>query len=186
VRKLCSISLIVLLVAPAVIQLGLLHWQKHEWKRAIKFEWLSKAENAHLLTVFELTENQLKELNWCEPHEFKLKGAKYDVIDQCQNGDLITLRCFHDKKEEALEKRIEQAVANALGSTSKSDKAKTEPDTSFKIYTLQNTFSGNSIRLSEQGQHFSTNQYSGYKDPVMKVLSPPPKWSQHFQYNTVI
>lgn len=64
--------------------------------------------------TFSIDEAQA--LEWEHSKEFELKGEMYDVVRSVKTGDSITYFVFHDVKETALNRKIDQLLANELDS----------------------------------------------------------------------
>lgn len=156
------------------IHLGLLQWQLQKHQRELKFSYLQQDENRHLLTSFTFTERQYENLDWEEPHEFKLNGEKYDVIEVLKQGDCLQLICYRDRAEEKLEKEIEQAIWALLGTESpqKDSKQKDSKD-GVKFFISPSLSQWHEPTRAPQS---ATLKLSFYSMPSLYVESPPPQY----------
>lgn len=62
---------------------------------------------------------ELTRLKWHDEKEFEWNGEMYDVVETQVNGDTTFYLCWWDHEETALNKKLDELVADALGHSTK-------------------------------------------------------------------
>ena len=71
---------------------------KAQMKRALR----NSSRNSEDVTEFSFTNENLKQLEWEDDHEFRFKGKMYDVIEKQWQDGKLHIRCISDEKETVL------------------------------------------------------------------------------------
>lgn len=82
-------------------------------KKAIK---LSVPENQ--LIQFHFTAKESQKLNWVKPHEFRLNGRFYDVVQKHKSNGVWFYKCIDDRQETVLFEKLDFATADNLVNSS--------------------------------------------------------------------
>lgn len=113
-RPFLSILLALILLSPvATTWLGTA-WQRHMIREGVEAR-LRQGADAAELTVLAFTKSGAKQLlRWEHEREFEYQGEMYDVVRTQSMGDSLFYTCIHDHAESALNRQIDQWLAQWL------------------------------------------------------------------------
>lgn len=114
-QKLFGIGLIVILSLPLWISHTWLHYRKAEIRREVQQRIEEECEQGELV-LLSFTRNEAGSLlRWEHDHEFCYQGEMYDVVEKTTRGDSVFYRCWWDKKETAVNKKLDRLAGNTYG-----------------------------------------------------------------------
>lgn len=106
--------LLLILVAPALVTFGWLHYRKSIEKHSVK-ERMIEGINKNELVQFRFTKTDLKtKLDWKHPREFEYNDRMYDIVETETYGDTVIYWCWQDDKETQLNRQIGHLVTKVL------------------------------------------------------------------------
>ncbi|MEP0367577.1 MAG: hypothetical protein ABJN36_07150 [Cyclobacteriaceae bacterium] len=173
-RRITSILLFLLLLAPFLGTYTWLHYQKHTIRKSIKRKLISITQKEELVLLkFKKTEVDSK-VRWEHSKEFEYQDEMYDIVESRSFGDSIHYYCWWDHEETALNRQLDELLVNALGGD---DKRRSTKDT---LIVFLNSLYCNAIQCwstalsGEDINHLSANFLKDYHCEISPP-SPPPR-----------
>jgi len=113
--RLAAILLLFCFIVPLAVTIVILHLQKMQVKKEMKWEMIAGLDKEELVLLKFTKEETQKELRWEHTKEFECKGQMYDLVEKSIQGDTVFYWCWVDDKETKLNEELEKLVAFALG-----------------------------------------------------------------------
>ena len=172
--RILSISLLFVLLAPALIIGSWLNYQKSVVRHNVKWK-MAEGMDKNKLTLLKFTkEESVTNLRWKHAKEFEYKGEMYDVVVKEVVEDTIHYWCWWDHEETKLNKQLAQLVNEAL-TTNPQKKEKEERLISFyKSMFWADIFSCDLTALIPESQSESFHLIS-FSAISFSPSTPPPK-----------
>lgn len=109
-----SITLFLSMVAPFAASYMLLHYQKKQVKRDVKWKMISDIDKDELVLLKLSKNEQLTQLHWKHAREFSYKGEMYDIVYTKNTSDSCYYWCWWDHEETKLNKQLKNLVRQVL------------------------------------------------------------------------
>jgi hypothetical protein len=176
VKKGIAIFLLLSLTAPVFLGYAWLSFSRQEIRREISRKIKAGLGQHELVTLVFSRKQVVHELRWEKPWEFEYRGQMYDVVKADTAGEIITYRCFWDKKETAVSQRIRSLVTKAMGHD-----PRTQENTRRLVSFMQNLFLQDPNVwhpfISDNQMRYNPRRVPACLSPCYDPLIPPPKIS---------
>ena len=155
-----------------------LHFEKAALKREIKWKMVAGIDQNELVLLKFSKEEAKKQLRWEHSKEFEYEGQMYDVVSNEIKGDTIYYRCWWDHEETALNKKLQQLVAQTFDK----DKDKQRTQNQLTIY-LQSFFCSTLFEWQATVPEYLVEIYQTIVDADnfstirLSPPTPPPQYS---------
>jgi len=103
------------MVAPFAASYMLLHYQKKQVKRAVKWRMIAEMDKDELVLLKLSKNEQLTQLHWKHAREFSYKGEMYDIVYTKNTSDSCYYWCWWDHEETKLNKQLKKLVTQTFG-----------------------------------------------------------------------
>jgi hypothetical protein len=152
--------------------------EKASLKREIKWKMIGGLDQNELVLLKFSKEETKEKLQWEHSKEFEYNGQMYDVVSKEIRGDTIYYRCWWDHEETALNKKLQQLVAQTFDK----DKDKQRTQNQLTIY-LQSFFCSTLFEWQATVPEYLVEIYQTivYEDNFSTIRlsppTPPPQYS---------
>ncbi|MBK9337035.1 MAG: hypothetical protein IPM98_10795 [Lewinellaceae bacterium] len=113
-RSLFCILLLFCLAAPIVGTYAGLRLEKRRVKKEVKHRLFAEVDTADLVFFCFSKKDKETRLRWEHDREFEFEGQMYDVVQESMRNDSVLLWCWWDHAETALNKRLQNTLAQTL------------------------------------------------------------------------
>jgi hypothetical protein len=166
--------LILTLAVPFAVPFFFLHYQKKQVRKEVKEMIVAGLEKEELVLLSFTYEETETVLNWHHSREFEYQGEMYDIVEAEYREDGVTFRCWHDKKESVIHRKMDNLVAQILASDPQKKENQQRLNNYLKVQYLSSNYSWNPfadlILLCSEDEFISRYQ-SRYISPP----NPPPR-----------
>jgi hypothetical protein len=166
-KKSLSIWLLVVLIAPAVLAVSWLHFEKRQVKREVKWNMIAGLDNEELV-LLKFTQVDSAKLRWEHDREFEHQGEMYDIVERQIKGDTTYYYCWWDHEETKLNQKLQSLLAEIWQSNSNK---KEQEEHLIALY--KSLFISNEI-VCETASREDLAHYAHYLYGVKKREIPPP------------
>lgn len=112
-KRIISISLLLLLLLPVAVTVSWLNMEKHLVRKSIKRKIISGIDKSELVAL-TFHKNEINTtLKWKHSKEFEYKGQMYDIVETSIGSDSIQYWCWWDFEETQLNKKLDNLLASA-------------------------------------------------------------------------
>lgn len=115
-KRLITSVLILLFLGRVIGYFPIFKIEQWTIRREIKTRLKSAIPNSDL-EVFSYPIGSRDATKYGSKHEFEIDGEMYDVVRRENEGSILKLYCFHDRKETDLFKKLDQIVNDRMNST---------------------------------------------------------------------
>lgn len=161
-------ALIASLIIPSVLNYGLYTWQSQKLKKEVKTIFKAGLEQSQI-SSFEFEAVQYQSLEREGKSEFFWEGHKYDLISLDFKKGKVLIKAWLDDKESSLNRQFHNLLKRHQPSSENNDQPLIDY---FKGFYFQ------SITLAYKSfpqSHFGSDVFDASLDPVLKIVSPPPR-----------
>lgn len=167
--KITSVSLIFILIAPALTNYIWLQHQKSMVKHEVK-RMIIKGIDIDELELLKFTKQEsISKLKWEHSKEFEYKQKMYDVVKEEVVVDSIYYWCWLDREETKLNNQLAELVKNVLN-TNPQKKEKQE-----RLYSFYKSFYCSDLfNWQEELASIENNRNTFYLNTFYTYPLPPP------------
>lgn len=142
-KRLFSVVLFCVLVAPFVLPYALMSYEKFQLKKTVKRQLLSGINKTEL-TCLKFSKEEIETvLKWEHSKEFEFQHKMYDVVYATSYSDSVMYWCWEDHAETVLEIELKSHIADALGASPNHEKNKHTLSEFFKQVYFSNVLKWN-------------------------------------------
>lgn len=173
--RIIGILLFLAFVAPVGTAFVVLHYQKKQVKRAVKWKMIAGIDREELV-VLKLTEAEKKtELNWKHSKEFEYRGEMYDIVETAVSGDTTTYWLWWDSEETELNKQLDNLVAQVFGKSPKDEQGQEMLTQFYKQLFCEYSEPISPAFIPEETTY--TPYAENFSSALLTPPSPPPRRS---------
>ncbi|MCB9246338.1 MAG: hypothetical protein H6606_07880 [Flavobacteriales bacterium] len=135
--RLIGITLICSLILPFTGTYVLLKHKQKQVRREVKRTLLRKIDPQQLVLLKFHHADLDRMVNWKHSKEFQFKDVMFDIVASERIGDTIAYRCWPDKSETELNKKLGRLVAFACGRLPESKQTEDKLSNFFRSFYFQ-------------------------------------------------
>jgi hypothetical protein len=168
-----STVLVFVLLSPAALSWLGTALQKHAIKEGVEAR-LRQGMEAADLTVLAFSKKEAAQvLEWEHEREFEYQGEMYDVVQTESRGDSLFYTCFHDHAETALNRQLDQWLAQWLRHSPAQQQQGERLLCFFRSLFFMPTATLNPVAFGENRQLFYYQMPAG--QAAEPLSTPPPE-----------
>ena len=168
-KRILTISFILILTAPFAVPVLLLNYQKKQIKREVMEMIISGMDKKELVCLTFSMEEIKTQLSWHHSAEFEYLDEMYDIVETCYDDDSVSYWCWHDKEEKSIDKKIEGLVNQTLVNNPQNQENQKRINNYFKIHYLPGE-----LEWIVANEFNSKTSFPKYKSSYSSVYISPP------------
>jgi len=175
-KRLFAIAFLLVLFAP-VATMYLFHIEKAALKREIKWKMIAGIDQNELVLLKFSKEEAETKLRWEHSKEFEYDGQMYDIVSKEIKGDSIYYRCWWDYEETALNRKLQQLVAQTFDKDKDKQRTQEYLNAYFQSFFCSELFEWQAKALEGLSKISENSVYSdNFTSMRISPPSPPPKY----------
>ena len=134
-------------------------------------------QNELVLLKFSKEEAE-KQLRWEHSKEFEYEGQMYDVVSKEIKGDTIYYRCWWDHEETALNKKLQELVAQTFDKDKDKQRTQKQLTNYFQSFFCSTLFEWQATVPEDLVEIYQTIVYEDNFSTIrLSPPTPPPQYS---------
>jgi hypothetical protein len=155
-----------------------LHFEKAALKREIKWKMVAGIDQNELVLLKFSKEEAEKQLRWEHSKEFEYAGQMYDVVSKEIKGDTIYYRCWWDHEETALNKKLQELVAQTFDKDKDKQRTQKQLTNYFQSFFCSTLFEWQATVPEDLVEIYQTIVYEDNFSTIrLSPPTPPPQYS---------
>ncbi|HBC05599.1 MAG TPA: hypothetical protein DC015_15730 [Aequorivita sp.] len=155
-----------------------LHFEKAALKREIKWKMVAGIDQNELVLLKFSKEEAEKQLRWEHSKEFEYEGQMYDVVSKEIKGDTIYYRCWWDHEETALNKKLQELVAQTFDKDKDKQRTQKQLTNYFQSFFCSTLFEWQATVPEDLVEIYQTIVYEDNFSTIrLSPPTPPPQYS---------
>ena len=155
-----------------------LHFEKAALKREIKWKMVAGIDQNELVLLKFSKEEAEKQLRWEHSKEFEYEGQMYDVVSKEIKGDTIYYRCWWDHEETALNKKLQELVAQTFDKDKDKQRTQKQLTNYFQSCFCSTLFEWQATVPEDLVEIYQTIVYEDNFSTIrLSPPTPPPQYS---------
>jgi hypothetical protein len=155
-----------------------LHFEKAALKREIKWKMVAGIDQNELVLLKFSKEEAEKQLRWEHSNEFEYEGQMYDVVSKEIKGDTIYYRCWWDHEETALNKKLQELVAQTFDKDKDKQRTQKQLTNYFQSFFCSTLFEWQATVPEDLVEIYQTIVYEDNFSTIrLSPPTPPPQYS---------
>ncbi|MBP41393.1 MAG: hypothetical protein CL528_06445 [Aequorivita sp.] len=177
-QRLFAIAFLFILFAPVATMFLYLHFEKAALKREIKWKMVAGIDQNELVLLKFSKEEAEKQLRWEHSKEFEYEGQMYDVVSKEIKGDTIYYRCWWDHEETALNKKLQELVAQTFDKDKDKQRTQKQLTNYFQSFFCSTLFEWQATVPEDLVEIYQTIVYEDNFSTIrLSPPTPPPQYS---------